>query len=130
MSDSLRARLEKHLKGVSASTLDALAQRIWHLPADRAVASIDVGVGIGAVSLRAAVEMLRLAPDVAPLLSPEEMRIWGDVGARFAGSNPDVAIDYFERSASVLARIPQTKRGISLQFVARQAALSNRTALE
>lgn len=130
MSENLRAKLEKHLKGVSASTLDVLAKRIWRLPADRARASIDLGIALGAVSLRAAVELLRTAPDVAPLLAPDDLRAWGDIGSRLASLNPDVSIEFFAASHDVLERLPATKRNLVLQFVARQAVLSNRTAVE
>ena len=130
MADKLRAKLEKHLKGASAATLDALAQRIWHLPAERAVATIDLGVGVGSTSLRAALELLRAAPDVSPLVSADELRQWGEIGGKLAATNPEVAVQYFEASPSAFARIPPAKRGLVLQFIARQAALSSRTALE
>jgi hypothetical protein len=118
------------LKGVSGSTLDVLAKRIWRLPADRARVSIDLGIALGAVSLRAALELLRAAPDVAPLLSVDDLRTWGEVGGRLASLNPDVAIEFFDGSAGVLEALPDAKRGLVLQFVARQAVLSNRTAVE
>ena len=50
MTENLRAKLDKHLKGVSGSTLDVLAKRIWRLPSDRARVSIDLGIALGAVS--------------------------------------------------------------------------------
>ena len=130
MNENLRAKLDKHLKGVSGPTLDVLAKRIWRLPADRAVASIDLGVGIGAVSLRAALELLRAAPDVAPLLSLDDLRLWGEIGQRLASTNPEVAVEYFASSHATLDSLPPAKRALVLQFVARQAVLSNRTALE
>lgn len=130
MKDKLRAKLDKHLKGVSASTLDSLTMRIWRLPADRAMTSIDLGVTVGGVSLRAALELLRAAPDVAPLLSVDELKTWGEIGTRLASTNPDVAVQFFEVSVAALGGVPQPKRGLVLQFVGRQAALSSRTAIE
>ena len=130
MSENLRAKLEKHLKGASSSTLDALAMRIWHLPADAAKVSIDLGVALGSTSLRAGLELLRVAPDVAPLVSLDELRAWGEIVSRLAALNPDVAVEFVDASPEVLASLPDSKRGLVLQFIARQAVLSNRTAVE
>lgn len=130
MSDTLRAKLEKHLKGVSAPTLDALATRVWRLPKDYASLAIDLAITLGAVSLRASVELLRAVPDVAPLLREDELRMWADIGNRLAATNPETSVEYFAASPAVLLKLSPQNRLLVLQFVARQAVLSNKTALD
>ncbi|MBK6426287.1 MAG: VWA domain-containing protein [Blastocatellia bacterium] len=130
MRDSRRSALDAHLKGVSSSTLDVLAKRLFRLPADQARGAVDLAVHIAGISVRPALELLRAAPDVAPFFTADELRVWGDVGAQLTKGNPEVAVDFFVSSAEVLERVPQPKRLLLLQFVGKQASLSNRTALE
>ncbi len=130
MRDSRRSALDAHLKGVSSSTLDVLTKRLFRLPADCARAAVDLAVHIAGMSVRPALELLRVAPDVAPYVTAEELRVWGDVGAQLTKGNPEVAVDFFAASREVLERVPQPKRLLLLQFIGKQASLSNRTALE
>lgn len=94
------------------------------------MASMDLGMSLGAVSLRAAIELLRAAPDVAPLVTPDDLRIWGEISHRIATTNHDAAIQFLSTSAETLATMPQAKRTLLLQLVARQAVLSYRTAID
>ena len=128
--DSRRSALDAHLKGVSSATLDALTKRLFRLPADRTRAAVDLAVHIAGMSVRPALELLRVAPDVAPFMTAEELRVWGDVGAQLTKGNPEVAVEFFTASRDVLERVPQPKRLLLLQFIGKQASLSNRTALE
>lgn len=130
MKDSRRSALDAHLKGVSSATLDALTKRLFRLPADATRAAVDLAVHIAGHSVRPALELLRVAPDLASLITADELRIWGDVGAQLAKGNPEFAVDFFASSREVLERVPQPKRRLLLQFVGKQASLSNRTALE
>jgi hypothetical protein len=130
MDKSLQERLQRTLKGAGAPTIEALARRIWRLPAERAVAAIDLGISLGGVSLRASIECLKAAPEVARALDSEGMRLWGEIGRRLAATSPDAASDFFSASAGVIERIPPEKQPIVLQLAARQAALSSRIALD
>ncbi len=130
MKDSRRSALDAHLKGVSAATLDALTKRLFRLPADSARAAVDTAVHIAGHSVRPALELLRVAPDVAQLVTADDIRLWGDVGAQLAKGNPEIAVDFFASSKDVLDRVPRSKRRLLLQFAGKQASLSNRTALE
>lgn len=130
MTDSRRSALDAHLKGVSASTLDALTKRLFRLPADAARTAADQAIHIAGISVRPALELLRTAPDVAPLLPPDGLRIWGEVAAHLTKGNPEIAVDFLLASRDVLERTREPWRLLVLQFVSRQAALSNRTALE
>jgi nitric oxide reductase NorD protein len=130
MDKSLEDRLQKNLKGASAATVDALAKRIWRLPAERATVAIDLGISLGSVSLRAALEGLRAAPEVARALDPDGLRSWSEIGRRLAATSPDASVEFFSISAATLDRIPAEKQSIVLQLAARQAALSSRIALD
>jgi hypothetical protein len=124
---SLQDKLEKNLKGASPSTIDTLARRLWRLPAERAVVAIDLGVGLGSVSLRAALECLKAAPEVATRLEADDLRVWGDIGRRLAATSPEASVEFFAASAAILERLPAERRPILLQLVTRQAALSPST---
>lgn len=130
MEKQLNERLASNLKGASASTIDALARRLWRLPREHAVVAVDLAVGLGSVSLRVALECLRAAPDVARRVDVDTLRVWGDIGKRLAATSPDAAHDFFGVSAVTLEAIPAEKRSIVLQLVSRQAALSSRVALQ
>jgi nitric oxide reductase NorD protein len=127
---NLREKLERNLKGANAATLDAVAKRLWKLPADRAVVAVDLGVGLASVSIRLSLDGLRVAPDVARLVSADDLRHWGEIARRLAATSPDVASEYFAISVASLEGLPAEKRPLLLQLVARQAALSSRIALD
>ena len=75
-------KLKKHLKGITAATLDALAKRLGVLPAERMLLTTDIGISLAALNLRAAVEMMKASPEVSRLIDASDMRIWGEIGKR------------------------------------------------
>jgi len=127
---NLREKLERNLRGANAATVDAVAVRLWKLPADRAVVAVDLGIGLASIALRLGLESLRVSPDVAGLLSAEDFRNWGEIAKRIAATSPDAAVEFLSASPGSLERLPPDKRTLLLQLVARQAALSSRIALE
>ena len=65
-------KLKKHLKGITAATLDALAKRLGVLPAERMLLTTDIGISLAALNLRAAVEMVSEAvADCAVVMGAE-----------------------------------------------------------
>ena len=58
-------KLKKHLKGITAATLDLLAKRLGVLPAERMLLTTDIGISLAALNLRTAVEMMKAAPEVS-----------------------------------------------------------------
>jgi hypothetical protein len=123
MEKNLNEKLASNLKGASASTIEALARRLWRLPREHAVVAVDLAVGLGSVSLRVALECLRAAPDVARLVDADSLRTWGEIGKRLAATSPDVAHDFFAASASTLDALPVEKRALVLQLAHKQGAL-------
>jgi hypothetical protein len=127
---NLREKLERNLKGANAATIDAVAKRLWKLPADKAVVAVDLGVSLAGVSMRLGLDCLRAAPDVGRLVQADDLRAWGEIARRLAATNPDVASEYFAVSPTILAALPPEKRTLLLQLVGRQASLSSRIALD
>ena len=126
----VRKTLKKHLQGVASSTLESLARRIGSLPGERILVTTDIGVALAASNLRVAVEMLRAAPEVSVLISAGDLRVWGEIGKRFAATSADTSINFFQISSENLATISDDKRTALLRLINKQAALSAGTALE
>src|SRR5215212_4604323 len=101
----INKRLKKHLKGITSSTLEALARGLGALPYERVLLTTDIGVALAATNLRAAVEMLKAAPDVARLIDAGDMRVWGEIGKRLSATSADTAMSFFQSSAGILSRM-------------------------
>jgi nitric oxide reductase NorD protein len=130
MEKEINKRLRKHLKGITASTLEALTRGLGALPYERVLLTTDIGVALAATNLRAAVEMLKAAPDVARLIDAGDMRVWGEIGKRLSATSADAAMGFFQSSAGVLNLMTEEMRSPVLRLVNKQAALSANTAME
>jgi nitric oxide reductase NorD protein len=130
MEHDIRRKLKKHLKGATASTIEALARRIGILPGDRVLLTTDIGIALASTSLRAAVEFLKAAPEVAHLVESSDMRVWGEVGRRISATSGDAAAEFFQVSAKVLEATDERMRPIILKLASKQAALSANTAVK
>jgi nitric oxide reductase NorD protein len=126
----INKRLKKHLKGITASTLEALARGLGALPYERVLLTTDIGIALAATNLRAAVEMLKAAPDMARLIDASDMRVWGEIGKRLSATSADTAMNFFQSSAAILNRMVEEMRSPVLRLVNKQAALSANTAME
>src|SRR5437879_536719 len=86
VSDSLDEEINAHLNAVKSPverrTIAGLLRQLAHLPLDHTRAAIETSAAIAAVSLRASIEFLRAAPEVARMLEPAELRAWGELGRR------------------------------------------------
>ncbi len=130
MEKDLKKQLKKHLRGVGGSTIENLVKRLGGLPAERVLLSTDIGVALAATNLRAAVEMLKAAPEVSRLIDAGDLRVWGEAGKRLSATSPDAAIAFFQSSSATLEAIPEEMRSPVLRLVNKQAALSANTAVE
>ncbi|HEX8090297.1 MAG TPA: VWA domain-containing protein [Blastocatellia bacterium] len=130
MEKEINKRLRKHLKGITSSTLEALTRGLGALPYERVLLTTDIGVALAATNLRAAVEMLKAAPDVARLIDASDMRVWGEIGKRLSATSADAAMSFFQSSAGVLNLMSEEMRSPVLRLVNKQAALSANTAME
>jgi nitric oxide reductase NorD protein len=130
MEKEINKKLKKHLKGITSSTLEALARGLGALPYERVLLTTDIGIALAATNLRAAVEMLKAAPDVARLIDASDMRVWGEVGKRLSATSAETAMSFFQASAGVLTLMGEELRSPVLRLVNKQAALSANTAIE
>jgi len=126
----VKKQLKKHLKGVGGSTIENLVKRMGGLPYERVLLTTDIGASLAATNLRAAVEMLKAAPEVSRLIDAADARVWGEVGKRLSATSGDSAANFFQDSARVLQAIPEDMRSPVLRLVNKQAALSANTATE
>ncbi|MCI0487107.1 MAG: VWA domain-containing protein [Blastocatellia bacterium] len=126
----IKNKLKKHLKGVTGSTLETLVNRVGVLPYERVLLITDIGIALAANNLRAAVEMLKAAPEVSRLVDGSDMRVWGEIGKRLSATSADAAIEFFRASGDTLNVIVEDMRSPVLRLVNKQAALSSNTAVE
>lgn len=130
MENEIKKALSSNLKGVAASTIEAISKRIGLLPKERARIAVEMGISLATSSPRAALEFLRAAEGCAALLDAEDMRFWGEIGKRLAHTNPDAAADFFQSSQTTLGSINPKLRTTLLRLTSRQALLSASVALE
>jgi hypothetical protein len=128
--DNIKNILGQHLKGVPASKIENLAGKLGGLPAERALSMLDVGLGLAATSLRAALEFLWQGPEAARYLETDAVRLWGKIGRQLVTVNADVAVNFFQTSVPVLAALPSQLRGLVLAVCDRQAMISSAVALD
>ena len=126
----VKKHLKRHLRGVAGSTVEALLKRLGPLPYDRLLLTSDISVSLASTNLRAAVEMLKAAPEVSRLIDAGDMRVWGEVGKRLSATSAESAMSFFVSSAGTLGSLPEDMRSPVLRLVNKQAALSASTATE
>ena len=125
-----KERLKQHLKDAAGSAFESLVNRISALPYEGVLLTTDLGIAIAATNLRAAVDFLKTAPDVARLLDSGDVRVWGESGKRIAATSSDAAIDFFQSSASIISSLDVELRPLVIKLINKQAALSANTALD
>ncbi|RMG55811.1 MAG: VWA domain-containing protein [Acidobacteria bacterium] len=130
MSEKIEDILTRHLRGIPASRIESLAEKLNRVPGERALVMLDVGIGLAGSSLRAALEFFRVGPDIAHHLDIDELRVWGKICRRLVTVNPEVAMSFFQSSARVLGTLPKRLRGLALTVCDRQAMISTSVALE
>lgn len=130
MEGQIKSTLQKHLKGVTGTTLDAITSKLRLVPTDKILPVLDLAASLAAISLRSAVECLLVVSEVARILGQGEFRAWGEIGKRLASTSPDAAVEFFQISASILNSITPSFLLRALTLVSRQAALSTSLALD
>ncbi|HWN97779.1 MAG TPA: VWA domain-containing protein [Blastocatellia bacterium] len=124
----VKKHLKRHLRGVAGSTLEGLVKRLGPLPYDRLLLTTDISVSLASTNLRAAVEMLKAAPEVSRLIDANDMRVWGEIGKRLSATSAESAMSFFISSAGTLSALAEDMRSPVLRLVNKQAALSAGTA--
>lgn len=101
-----------------------LTRSIAGLPLDQAAAILETSASIAAISLRAGIEFLRVAPAVAHVLQPAELRAWGEMGRRLAMSDYETAISFFVAGVEELKDVPPVLLPAIFTLCTRQMVLS------
>src|SRR6185295_9746289 len=85
---------DQHQSAERQSFLE-LTRSLTGLPLDQAAAVLETSASIAAISLRAGIEFLRVAPGAAQVLQPAELRSWGEMGRRLAMADYESAASLF-----------------------------------
>src|SRR6266446_2027898 len=107
-----------------------LTRDIAGLPLEQSAAALETGAAIAAISLRTAIEFLRVAPEATKILEAEELREWGELGRRLALSDVETAISFFTAGVTELQTLSREARASLFQLCSRQLGLSIAIALE
>ncbi len=107
-----------------------LTRDIAGLPLEQSAAALETGAVIAAISLRAGIEFLRVAPEATKILEPEELREWGELGRRLAMSDVEMAVSFFTAGVTELQTLSREARASLFQLCSRQLGLSIAIALE
>ena len=130
----LDEEINEHLKAVKSPTerrtIAGLLRQLSRLPLEHGRATIETSAAISAVSLRASIEFLRAAPDVAGVLEPAELRAWGEIGRRLTMNDTNSGVSFFTAGVSDFNNVPAAARPFVLQVCSRQMALSPSVAAE
>jgi nitric oxide reductase NorD protein len=133
-TSSLDEQINAHLVAVKSPverrTIAGLLRQLAHLPLEQTRAAIETSATIAAVSLRASIEFLRVAPDVARVLEPAELRAWGEIGRRLTMQDVDLGVAFFAAGMGDFINVPSVVRPFVFQVCARQMVLSPVTAAE
>jgi hypothetical protein len=98
--------LSDQLKGVTRSTVEALAMKMGVMPSERAWMTVDIGASLASVSLKVTVDFFKAAPEVARLLENGDLRTWAELGRRIALNNAEEASEFFRTSGEHLTQLP------------------------
>src|SRR5919107_3359945 len=103
----LRERLRSVRDAGERRTIAGLAREVGKLPRDVARAALEVGAGLAALSLRAAVEFLRVVPEAARVLDAEELRAWGELGRRLVMADAETGAAFIAAVVGGLSEAPR-----------------------
>src|SRR5947209_17269865 len=107
LEKALRERLRSVRDVGERRTIAGLAREIGKLPTDVARAALEVSAGLASVSLRAAVDFLRVVPEAARVLDAEELRAWGEMGRRLVMADVETGAAFFTAGVGGLGEIPR-----------------------
>jgi len=107
-----------------------LTRSFTRLPWESALAAIDTGATIATISLRASIEFLRAAADVARVLEPAELRVWGELGRRLTMTDVETGVSFLVSGLGDFPNVPPTVRPFVFQVCGRQMILSASTAAD
>jgi len=107
-----------------------LAKQLSRLPSEHKQVAWDIGLSLASVSLKVSKEFIEVVPEAAGVFSPEDLKLWAEIGRRLAISNPNASVRFFAQGIQDFAVIPEDSRSLAFQICLRQMILSSNIALE
>ncbi len=129
MSEERKGLTGSLLKGLTKSTVEALAMKMGLKPNERGWVTVDIGASLVSVSPKVAMEFFRAVQEVAQLIENGDLRSWAEIGRKIALNNAEEASDFFRDSIEILAILPEQMRSLLIALCAKQIVLSPAAAL-
>ena len=127
-ASELDQRFQEHLDSIKSpaerQSILELTRNLARLPLEKSAAALESAAAIAGVSLRAAIEFLRAAPDAANALESADLRSWGELGRRLAMGDVETAVSFFVAGVEELQPLSSTLRQLIFQLCLRQMTLS------
>ncbi len=117
------------MKGLTRSTVEALAMKMGLKPHERGWVTVDTGASLMSVSPKVAMDFFKTVPDVARLLENGDLRNWADLGRRIAVNNAEEASEFFRSSSGILEPLSDRIRSLLVALCSKQIVLSPAAAL-
>ena len=130
MPDPL-GRLREALSGyVGSEAIEAAVSTLGRLSETQRTGAVEMALPLAGCSPKATIEYIRCLPDVALLMTAEELAAWAGLGLRVAERSPNAAVKYFRQGPELLRRLGAGSRLAILELGARLAAQDYGVALE
>lgn len=129
MSEERKGLTGSLFKGLTRSTVEALAMKMGLNPHERGWVTVDIGASLVSVSPKVAMEFFRAVQEVAPLVENGDLRQWAELGRKIALGSAEEASDFFHHSAETLGSLAPALRSLLLALCAKQIVLSPAAAL-
>ncbi|QQS49171.1 MAG: VWA domain-containing protein [Acidobacteriota bacterium] len=129
MSEERKGFTGSLLKGLTRSTVEALAMKMGLKPHERGWVTVDTGASLMSVSPKVAMDFFKTVPDVARLLENGDLRNWADLGRRIAVNNAEEASEFFRSSSEILEPLSDRIRSLLVALCSKQIVLSPAAAL-
>lgn len=135
MADSpadLITRLREALSGhVASDTIETTVSTLGQVQRmSQHTAVVGLALALAQRSPKAAVEYVRYLPEVATLVTSDELTRWAEFGLEVAGRSPHAAVKYFRQGPDLLRGLPAASRLATLTLGRRLARQDYGVALE
>jgi len=112
------------------TSLAELAKRIGKLSPEHKRVALEIGSSLAGVSLRVSREFIESVIAASEVFSPDQMKLWAEIGKRLAMSNPEAGAKFFSQKLDDFAYVPSEAKTLAFQICVRQQVLSSNIALE
>jgi len=107
-----------------------IAKGLSRLPSEHKQIAWDIGMSLATVSLKVGREFIEVVSDVAQVLSPEDLKLWAEIGRRLTISNVEAGVKFFSQGINDFVSVPDDSRSLAFQICLRQMVLSSNIALD